>query len=450
MECIDDTIVALATPLAPAAIGIVRISGPSVPELLSIVFRSPPPPRHASLRTWIAQDGTQLDNGIVTWFPQNASFTGEATLEFSAHGNPLVLQTILDDAIRRGCRMAEPGEFTRRAYLNNRLSLTEAEAVGDLIAARSQAAIVAAQRQLAGGIGDEIHSLIEKTLNVIAHLEAYIDFPEEDLPDEDQNGPLRDLGELHETLRELERTGQLRELLHNGIRTAIVGPPNAGKSSLLNLLYGQTRALVSAEPGTTRDFIGEDIAIGDYRIHILDTAGIRDNAAGLEIEGIALTEREIRHADLVLLVLDGSDPTPPPDRLHPLLHDPRTLVVLNKSDLPTNPPLPPESISAPLIRVSTVTREGIDELRDRIHESIRNRVFGSAADRILYSHRHCAHLRRAARHMGVAREMLSSGIDSDLVVSEIRSGLDALGEIIGRVDNERVLDALFKTFCIGK
>ncbi len=450
MEFIDDTIVALATPFAPSALGIIRISGPLVGNLLHQVFRNPPPPRRASLRSWFDPEGVILDEGLVTWFPHNSSFTGEISLEFSAHGNPLILQSILDDATRRGCRLAEPGEFTRRAYLNQRIDLTEAEAVGDLIAARSEAAVAAARRQLDGGLGDEIHQRIEEILAVIAHLEAYIDFPDEDLPPEDSNGPLRDLGKLHSSLVEMESTGHLRELLHNGIRTAIVGPPNAGKSSLLNLLYGQTRALVSPEPGTTRDFIGEDITIGGWRIHILDTSGIRDNATGLENEGIALTEREIRHADLVLLVVDQSDPTPLPARLTPLLADERTIVIFNKSDLSNNPPLDWDSIIGPSVRISTQTRDGMESLRDQISARIRTRIFGNAADRVLYNQRHCAHLREAANHLGLAREQLASGTETELVVTELRDALAALSQIVGRIDNERMLDALFRTFCIGK
>ena len=266
-------------------------------------------PRFAHYASYLDKDGQALDDCIFTYFAAEKSYTGDAMLEIAPHGNPLIVQKILEDLLSRGCRTAEPGEFTRTAFLNGKLDLSQAEAVADLIHARSARGLEVARRQLHGSVGRKISSLTERLLSIQARLEAYIDFPEEDLPAEDEEGPAADLLALSGEVRELIETRRF-SLLHEGVRALIVGMPNAGKSSLINALTGMDRSIVSAQPGRRGDYVSDRVEIGGWCLEILDTAGLRDSGDAIEQMGMARTLELAVSADLFLLVLDLAAPSP--------------------------------------------------------------------------------------------------------------------------------------------
>lgn len=481
-----DTIVALATPAGTSALALVRLSGPACARLAAEMIGagerveidgaarvdSPTPPRPSAVQalpaarkaTWFRyrdRTGAVLDEGVLTFFAGPASATGEDVLELCLHGNPLIAQLVLADLMARGCRAAAPGEFTRRAFLQRKLDLTQAEAVLDLIHARSARALAAAQRQLAGELGRELGDLIEKLLTVVARVEAYIDFPEEDLPVEDL-GVVRRTAEV--VLRATDRllaTQPYGDILRDGVKTVLMGAPNAGKSSLLNRLVGRERALVSPEPGTTRDFIEERILVGPHALRLIDTAGLNPSPATLERLGIAKSLEQAERADLLVLVLDAALPCPIlPEAVATRLATGPALIVINKSDLVTEagsagrvagPILPPELAAVPRVAVSALTGEGVDALTAALVRLADGFRPGEAAEEsVAINARHADALRRCREALTGALAKLDSPTPPELMASDLRAALDALGDIVGRIDHERVLDHLFASFCIGK
>lgn len=446
-----DTIAALATPAGTSAIAVVRISGLDTQVIAAAIYGQSPVPRLATHLDYRGIDGRLIDDVLVTFFKGPQSYTGEDSLEVSTHGNPFIAQKVLEDLLARGCRPAEPGEFTQRAFLNGRMDLSQAEAVMDLIHARSERALAAANAQLRGALGRRMEELIATLLNTLARIEAYIDFPDEDLPAEDRALVIQQCDGISLSINDLMATSRYGEMLRDGVKTVIIGAPNAGKSSLLNALVGRDRALVSPEPGTTRDFIEERIVVGPHCLRLIDTAGLNPSPAPLERLGMEKTLERAAEADLFLVVLDASQgvaPTLPHDLLARLTPS-NALVVLNKSDLlPALPPLP--SLSAlPTIRASALTGVGIEELRTVIAGKA-DAFSGSAAEGVAINARHAHALAQARDGLRDALAKLQSNGPVELVASDLRSVLAAFGEITGRIDNERMLDQLFATFCIGK
>lgn len=455
----EDTIAALATPAGTSALALIRVSGPTCRALAASIFGLdlaalvPRRARHGRYQS-LGSDPRILDDLVWTYAGGPGTATGEDTLELSCHGNPLIVQLILDDLFKRGCRAAEPGEFTRRAFLHGRLELTQAEAVIDLIHARSERALAAAQHQLQGELGRHLEGLIARLLSILARIEVYIDFPDEDLPPENRRAVVADLDDVLRGTVRLLATHRYGDLLRDGLKTVLLGAPNAGKSSLLNALVGHERALVSAEPGTTRDFIEERLQVGPHLLRLIDTAGLNPTPGEIERLGIAKTGERLAEADLILWVVDSSLPHPtlPPEfALH--LTPQKTLLLLNKIDLLAHRP---GSLSAPGLRALTVSAlrgEGIEALRDAIvqlADGLRPPLF--AEEQIAINARHADALRRAEIGLRTALVGLQATPPApiELVSGDVRAALDALGEIAGRVDNERMLDALFANFCIGK
>lgn len=445
-----DTIAALATPAGTAAIALIRISGPACADLAVALFGKLPSPRLATHADCRDLSGQTLDDVLVTRFPAPRSYTGEDSLEISCHGNPLIARLILDDLLRRGCRAAHPGEFTRRAFLNGRLDLAQAEAVMDLIHARSERALAAANRQLRGSLGRHLATLTEALLLALARIEAYIDFPDEDLPAEDRAIVATEIETVLRGTNRLLATHRYGEILREGIKTVIIGEPNAGKSSLLNRLVGSDRALVSSEPGTTRDFIEERILVGPHCLRLIDTAGLNPSPAALEKLGIEKTLERAAEADLFLWVQDATLPPPAlPSGIAARLTSGNTLVLRNKSDLPLSLP-PPPSPAFLTLPVSALTGAGLDELSASI-AGLADSLAPDAGDELIaVNARHADALRRALDCLGEARHKLAIEGPTELLASDLRGALDALGEISGKIDNERMLDHLFATFCIGK
>lgn len=347
--------------------------------------------------------------------------------------------------------MAEPGEFTRTAFLQGRMDLSQAEAVADLIAARSSAALQAVHRQLAGGLGREVESRVEEVLSIRAHIEAFIDFPEDDLPTETEEGPLASLKETIQSLDAMISTGRQRELLHRGVRTVLLGAVNAGKSSLLNRLLGEDRAIVSETAGTTRDYLQEAMQLGPYSIQIVDTAGFREATDAIEMEGLRRTEKIAGAADFHLIVVDGTEdsPTLPPD-LKDRLNSSNALIVFNKSDA-NGFAVDPEFLSdLPRIEISATTGAGLDEFRTFWESMIKDELLQGAENRILYNRRHIGLLRQCRESLAKTRDALLAGVSTECAAPDLRDALDSLGAIVGTIDNEAMLDVLFGDFCIGK
>lgn len=448
----SDTIVAHATPRGESALAIVRLSGPDCPEIaqkcMGVEYLEA---RKAVYGAYRGLGGEIEDRCVFLYYQKEASSTGEDVLEIFTHGNPLIVQRIIQDLIARGCRAAEPGEFTRRAFLNGKMDLTQAEAVLDLIHARSSAALAAAQRQLDGSVGRAIQSLLERLLRIRAHVEAYIDFPEEDLPIEDPKGPYQTLRALAVDVERLAATAPYSALLHDGVRTVIAGAPNAGKSSLLNALLGEDRAIVSPEPGTTRDYIEDRIIVGPHLLRIVDTAGLRSASGEVETQGIERSLRQIERADIVLLVLDSTQPAPPlPRQVADSAALGKLVVIANKCDLPGSCAGGTLFEGIRTLRLSALTGEGLDELRRRIVELIETRIVPEADGAVLVGARHAEALRAMLEALRNALEKLSNGGPAELVASDLNSAAAALEQILGRIDNEKMLDQLFANFCIGK
>jgi len=450
MSFLSDTIAALATPVGTSALAVVRASGPQIAVLVTEIFGQTPPPRVASRADYKDARGQLIDDVLFTFFAAPNSFTGEDTMEISCHGNPFIAQKILEDLLARGCRPAEAGEFSKRAFLNGRMDLSQAEAVMDLIHARSERALTAANQQLRGSLGRLMESLISQLINVLSRIEAYIDFPEEDLPTEDQQGVLRDLERLKTDTGRLLATSHYGAMLRDGIKTVILGEPNAGKSSLLNRLIGRERALVSAEPGTTRDYLEERILVGSHALRLIDTAGLNETPSSLEKRGIDKTIEQTAEADLFLWVIDATRPLPSlPSAVASRLSSVNTIVVFNKIDLSeARTGSAPKNF--PAVKISALTGTGFDSFHVEIGRLADAFQADTGDEVIAINARHAHALEQATQYLNSAGQKLRSGIATELVASDLRGALDAFGQISGKIDHEAVLDQLFASFCIGK
>ena len=447
-----DTIAALATPVGTSAIAVVRVSGSEAFGLTRSIFGETPPPRMARHADYRDIRGELVDDVLFTHFAGPNSFTGEDSLEISCHGNPFIAQKILEDLLARGCQPAEAGEFSKRAFLNGRMDLSQAEAIMDLIHARSERALAAANQQLRGALERKMNGLISILINVLANVEAYIDFPDEDLPAEESQLILSELEKLLAGTTQLLATSHYGELLREGIKTIIVGEPNAGKSSLLNRLVGRERALVSPEPGTTRDYLEERIIVGPHWLRLIDTAGLNPTPGTLEKQGIDKTLEQADTADLFIWVIDSSRPTPLlPDALTERMTTANTIVVYNKTDLPSFAEnIDKAEVSFPFVRISALQGSGLETLQlavTKLAESFQIKV---GDDLIAINSRHAHSLQQAITCLKSAQAKISDNISSDLMASDLRGALESFGEISGKIDNEKILDKLFATFCIGK
>ena len=442
-----DTIAALSTPSGTGAVALLRVSGTGAKAVAGAVFQGPVlTPRRALFGTITAADGAPLDEVILTYFAGPASYTGEDTIEISCHGGVLVTRRVLERLWQAGARPAGPGEFTQRAYLNGKLDLTQAEAVMDVISAQTDRALQAANRQLDGALGRTILALRDELLGILAHVEAYIDFPEEDI-DPDTGAALRwRMEALLARLHALLATADQGRLLREGVRTVLAGAPNAGKSSLLNRLLGFERAIVSDQPGTTRDTIEEVINVHGFPLRLIDTAGLRQGTGDrIEQAGMARTQAQLAGADLILEIVDASQP--PGDRLVlPESSTARHILVLHKCDLPLHPGWH-GSDGQP---VSSITGEGMEALSDRLIGVIT--AGGSAFEQseIAVNARHHDCLKRAHVALTAAMTEFAAGTSVEFTALDLRLALEALGDVIGRVDVEDLLGVIFSQFCIGK
>lgn len=447
-----DTIAAPATPAGTSALAVVRVSGPLAFTVTEAIFRTVPPPRQACHSDYVDQSGTLVDDVVHVFFGGPNSYTGEDLLEISCHGNPFIVNRLLADLYTRGCRPAEPGEFTRRAFLNGRMDLSQAEAVADLIHARSERALAAANHQLRGALGRRMRTAVDRLVDLIAQVEAYLDFPDEDLPAADRQRLLHELGALLGFTERILATDHYGQILRDGLKTVILGEPNAGKSSLLNRLLGRERALVSAEPGTTRDYLEEPITLGLHCIRLIDTAGLNPAPSPLERLGMGKTLERTAEADLVLLLLDATRPCPAlPAEVLTRLHPQNTLAVINKTDLSPSGPHPVPPAGLPVVRISALTGAGCEKLRTDIAHRAESFRVELGDDIVAVNARHARALAQAIEALRAVVAKLETGPHPDeLLASDLRTALASFEEIAGKVDNECILDHLFSKFCIGK
>lgn len=449
-----DTIVALSTPLGVSGIGVVRLSGPACFDLACAIFHKREiQPRHSYLGHYHLKESEEIiDDPIFDFFEANASYTGEAMLEISCHGNPLILQKVISDCLERGCRQAEPGEFTRRAFMNGMLDLCQAEAVEDLIHSRSLQALRIARKQLGGSLSQQIESFIEKLTEQIAFIEAYLDFPEEDLPEENRKQFESQLQEMVDAITQLIQAHQFYTPLQQGIRTAIVGLPNAGKSTLLNCLLGQERAIVSDIPGTTRDFISETYMLAPYTLRLVDTAGLHATQEKLERIGIEKTHEQIQRADVVLWVIDGSQAwNSDLEALKKLLPVEKTCILINKIDLGIHSSIR-ESLKSFYI-CAEIALKGMPSnqpLQHALRQFLQRRYQDFSQVNFMIHERHAEALKDAQTALVHAQHLLHQHSFDDCIAEELKNAMHAFESIIGKIDYERVLDQIFSKFCIGK
>lgn len=454
----NETIAAISTAFGEAAIAVLRLSGPRAVEIAHSVFRGKNRAAELTSRTVhfgsIFDGDTRLDDVLLTVFRAPASYTGEDVAEISCHGGVLVSRRILEVLLRAGARSAEPGEFTQRAFLNRKLDLTQAEAVMDVISAQTDLALRAANEQLSGTLGARIRELRTAVLDTLAQVEAFIDFPEEDISPETGTALRARIERALGDVAALLATAGQGKVLREGLRTVIYGPPNVGKSSLLNRLLGYERAIVSHHPGTTRDVLEETINVRGIPVRLMDTAGVRDTHDELEQAGIERTRRAIERAELVLHVVDASNDAETwlgqsageiRKEQGAAPGQPRTIVVLNKCDLGIHASWTAQGG----IAVSALTGEGFEKLCDAIVDA----ALGGAAKgewSVAINARHQACLETARNFLNAALGALDQALSPEFIAEELRAAMDAIGDIVGRADTEELLGVIFGQFCIGK
>lgn len=447
-----DTIVALSTPFGVSGIAVIRCSGPQCLSFAQSIFQKENiQPRKAYHSLYHSDSGTPLDEVVFTFFAEKASYTGESMLEISCHGNPLIIQQIVQDLRTRGARSAEPGEFTRRAFMNDVLDLCQAEAVSDIIHAQSQQALTLAQHQLGGSLSRCVEHFLQKLTELIAMIEAFLDFPEEDLPKEDHTHVGQQLQELLQAIEKLLRQQGAYRPLQQGIYTVIVGLPNAGKSTLLNVFLGQERAIVSSIPGTTRDFLSEWFFLEPYALRLVDTAGLRTAENELEQKGIQQTEEQVTKADCLLWVIDGSQPWN--DSLEALKNrfsPKRTFVILNKLDCGLHASMPKALETYTVCSLSLQNSSALSLLQDRLRKFLQQSCSDLSEASFMIHERHAAALQHAKAALQHAQALWQQHREEDCLVAELRTALHAFETIVGQSYDEQVLDTIFSKFCIGK
>jgi tRNA modification GTPase len=442
-----DTIAAISTPAGEGAIAMVRISGEEAIEVANRIYRGKEKPSgfpsHTQRLGEIFEADRLIDQVMLSVHRAPASYTGEDLVEITCHGGILVTTRVLEACFHAGARSARPGEFSERAFLNGKMDLTQAEAVMDLIRAQSDLALRSANEQLEGRLGSEVRAIRAQLVEMLAHVEAAIDFPEEDIVPDAGGKLCARLDSVQDKMRDLLATAEHGRILREGVRAVIYGPTNAGKSSLLNRLLGYDRAIVSEIPGTTRDTIEEVIRLRGIPLRLIDTAGLRDSADELERAGITRTGRALETADLLLHILDRN--APKPAGLNKRSTDQIELVLLNKSDLPEHS----DWKHFDALRICCVEENGLQGLEEAILARIsENHLRPESSLAINMRHHDC--LRRALDSCELARATMKAGIAPEYMAVDIRAALQAVGEITGAERVEEILDSLFAQFCIGK
>jgi len=449
----NDTIAAIATPPGRGGVGIIRVSSKKAAEIAAKVLKITPKPRYAHYGPFIDENDNVIDEGIALYFPGPNSFTGEDVLELQGHGGPVILEILLEQIAKLGCRIARPGEFSERAFLNDKIDLTQAEAIADLIDASSRQAARSAVRSLQGDFSNAVHDLVEQLIHLRIYVEAAIDFPEEEIDFLSDGKVEADLRRVMAQLDDVLKTANQGSLMREGMTVVIAGRPNAGKSSLLNALAGQERAIVTDIAGTTRDVLKEHIHIDGMPLHIIDTAGLRDAPDAIERLGVERAWAEIETADRVLLLVDASETneTDPekiwPDFMHKVPADAQITVVRNKIDK-TNETAGFENSEIPVLRISAQDRSGMAELRSHLKQLMG--FEGQHESGFIARKRHLDALSVAQTALDNGLAQLLGAAAGELLAEELRAAQNSLNEITGEFSPDDLLGRIFSSFCIGK
>ncbi len=456
MQPTSDTIAAIATAPGQAGVGIVRVSGPKAADIARTMLGFEPTPRYAHYGPFKDTSGDLIDEGIGLFFPNPHSFTGEDVLELQGHGGTVILDILLRAVCSQGARLARPGEFSERAFLNDKLDLAQAEAIADLIESSSEQAARCAVRSMQGVFSRRIDELVESVTHLRIYVEAAIDFPEEEIDFLADGKVASDLALLLQQVEQILSEAQQGTILRDGMKVVIAGRPNAGKSSLLNALAGREAAIVTAIEGTTRDVLREHIHIDGMPLHVIDTAGLRDSPDEVERIGIARAWEEIRQADRILLMVDATttDKIEPheiwPDFIDQLPANAPVTVIRNKVDLSAEPVgiSMASAQTAPVVRLAAKASEGLDVLRNHLKECI---GFASTTEGgFLARRRHLDALERARDSLVQGQGQLEGYGAGELLAEDLRAAQDALGEITGYLTPDELLGKIFSSFCIGK
>ena len=446
----EDTIVAISTPLGRGGIGMVRLSGNRASEIAQRLTNHGQAwrPRHATFAAILDGDGAAVDQAVVTWFEKPNSYTAEDVVEIACHGAPVVLRFVVERAIQLGARLAEPGEFTQRAFLNGRLDLAQAEAVRDLIDATTLYQARVAVQQVEGGLSRRLAPIKKELCDLIALLEAGIDFAEDDVPVASDQEILERLARVQSGVSRLADSFRIGKVVRGGVTLAVLGRPNVGKSSLFNRLLEQDRAIVTAQAGTTRDMLSEYFSIQGLPVKLVDTAGIRATADVVEAKGVAKSYEALADSDIILAVIDLSEDLDETD--HELLararqSGRRTLLVGNKCDLPLR-----ARVAEPFVRVSAESGEGLDELRRAIHEHALPQSAAAQETAFITSIRHEKLLRDAEAFLKKAQGAVREAIPHEMLLLDLYGALEPIDAITGATTLEDILRNIFSTFCIGK
>ena len=451
---LDDTIAAISTPIGEGGIGIVRMSGPEALAILRRIFKRARGGSLASYRLHYGhivdpRSGEVVDEVLASYMKAPHTYTRQDVVEINCHGGIVPLRRILELCLREGARLASPGEFTLRAFVNGRIDLAQAEAVLDIVRAKTEAGLRVALDQLKGRLSEEVRRLRARLVDVLAYLEASIDFPEDEIPARDLAS---DLEQARKGLEELLAHADRGLIYRQGIRTAIVGRPNVGKSSLLNALLRTSRAIVAPIPGTTRDTLEETLNLQGIPLVLVDTAGIvAETEDVLTRLGIERSRKALAQADLALLVLDGSEPLSEADRqIAALVGEKAAILVINKLDLPQAIGEPDILPQAPRVRISALTGEGLEELERTIVEVVFSGQVLASEEPLVSNPRHKDALRRALEHVISAQKAHAQGLPADFLAIDLTAAVSALGEITGETVSEDLLEAIFSNFCVGK
>jgi tRNA modification GTPase len=472
----DDTIAAIATPLGEGGLAVVRISGRQAFAVADKIFqpigkqslKPSAAPTHTIHYGKIVRNGRTVDEVLLSILRAPHTFTCEDTVEITCHGGILPAKLVLDTILENGARLAEPGEFTRRAFLNGRIDLAQAEAVADLIHSRTELVLAAANEQLAGKLSQRVNQLRDDLMHTLAHVEAHIDFPDEDIAPDTREQLITQLENSVQFMDELLRTANEGQILRRGIRAAIVGRPNVGKSSLLNQLLGHDRAIVSPIPGTTRDTIEETANIRGIPVVFIDTAGLREARDEIEQEGVRRSRESLAKAEFILHVLDASEPLTAADEKYLAeFAGKKRILVVNKIDLPrklvvdsvrssafrrSSASEPPEggTPNIPVVEVCCLSGQGIETLKDAIKELVWSGEIKAEMLQVMINSRHQDALSRARAATLRTLDALRADTTLELVAMDLRIAVNAIGEIVGKTATEDLLDSIFSQFCIGK
>ena len=449
----QDTIISLATNAGESALGIIRISGALCKTLSRDIFDTPcPTPRQTTLKTYRSVDGKIIDQVIFVYYDLGKSFTGEETIEITFHGNDIIAEKILGDLICRKCRFAEPGEYTKRAFLNGKIDLTQAESVAEIIAAKSEKELELAQHQLRGGLSKTLCNLQDNLINLQCRFEASIDFPEDEIKENNIAEIIDIIAPIIFKFKELIEFSKINSVISKGFSIALIGPPNVGKSSIFNNLVHEKRAIVNEQPGTTRDYITKELSVGGFRVELIDTAGIRNTDDILESEGVQSSINLIDSANIILLVLDCSLPYPTDfyEKIKNTIKKQIVIIIENKHDLNSvierNNYPPHHSV----LKTSSKNSNCSDTIHTELKSVLANYFKVEESPSILVNKRQSILLGVSLTHIEDVKSLVELSSNEEIILQELQLCLDSLNLIIGSKDNEDMLDELFKNFCIGK